>query len=101
MALILDPTGSPISADAIELTRAEMAWFAAAEDLCKRLRVNLYCPRCQAKGLPDGLQGRNAAGDTDFAVHCGCTRRVYRRGGRTATAPAANRRAGLPEFTTR
>jgi hypothetical protein len=62
----------------LEMMQREVNLLIAIEPVLKRLGLSLYCVRCHAKGIPDGVRALNAPGDTELVVECGCMTRRYK-----------------------
>jgi hypothetical protein len=66
--------------DKLAMTRREVQLMIAIEPVLKRLGLSLFCVKCQALGLPDGIRAGNDLHATELVIECGCTTRVYNRG---------------------
>jgi hypothetical protein len=62
----------------MEMSRKEVELLMAIEPVLKRLGMSLYCVRCHAKGIPDGVRANNAPTDHELVVECGCMTRRYK-----------------------
>jgi hypothetical protein len=61
----------------VQMTRHEVQLLIAIEPVLRRLGMSLYCLRCHAKGIPDGVRAMNAPEAREVVVECGCMTRRY------------------------
>jgi hypothetical protein len=61
----------------MEMSRKEVELLMAIEPVLRRLGMSLYCVRCHAKGIPDGVRADNTPGAKELVVECGCMTRRY------------------------
>jgi hypothetical protein len=64
--------------DRMEMTRKEIQQLIAIEPVLRRLGLSLYCLRCHARGIPDGVRAANNETDPELVVECGCMTRRYK-----------------------
>jgi hypothetical protein len=71
---------SPVETDLdrIEMTRQEVQLFVAIEPVLRRLGLSLFCLRCHARGIPDGVRAANSPDANELVVECGCMTRRYK-----------------------
>jgi hypothetical protein len=65
-----------------EISVEEMGWLASAEDVLRKLQMDIICHRCQTP-----VRGSNDPTDATISVTCACRRLVYRV---RADAPASH-----------
>lgn len=75
--VIVNPLGQPATLDAIPMTRDMVRVLAELETFRRQLGLSLYCVRCQALGMKDGVQGGNDPKGKEFVLACGCSVRKY------------------------
>ena len=63
------------------LTEDEMDWLSLAEDVCRKLKLTIACPRCLAAGNRMGaqLRGANDPSDPTLSIQCDCRRLVFQK----------------------
>ncbi len=68
--------------DVKELTELELQVLIEIEDLLRKARLHLACPRCLAAGhgVNALVGGSNGTTDRVWSVDCQCTSRQYKRG---------------------
>jgi hypothetical protein len=64
--------------DRMDISRHEVHLLIAIEPVLRRLGLSLYCVRCHAKGIPDGVRADNSETDKELVVECGCMTRRYK-----------------------
>jgi hypothetical protein len=67
-----------VGQESVEMMKREVDLLIAIEPVLKRLGMSLYCVRCHAKGIPDGVRALNHPADKELIVECGCTTRRYK-----------------------
>ena len=65
--------------DVLAMTRDEVQQLIAIEAVLHRLGLSLFCLRCQARGIPDGVRANNDPQAKELIVACGCMVRKYQR----------------------
>lgn len=63
----------------IEMTERDAELLAAIVPTLAKLRLSLYCERCNKLGNHDGVRAANGLDDPKWTVECGCTIRVRQR----------------------
>lgn len=66
-----------IGRDTIEVSEREMLMLATIQPLLKKLRLDMYCPKCFFTGKGDGgLRGNNSLDDAKWTLECNCSVRM-------------------------
>lgn len=68
----------PADRSIVPMTREEAALFERVSHLLIKFGLSIYCKKCYALGLPDGVEGANDPNGREANVSCGCTTRRYR-----------------------
>lgn len=72
---LLDVHGEPIrSVTTKQFDPRLVAALAILEPLLNESGLSLFCLKCHALGLPDGVRGRSGVGE--YVLDCGCSHRV-------------------------
>lgn len=72
--LILNPQGLNARQVEKQYDPRLIVMLALLTPLLKEQGISLYCQKCHALGLPDGVQGLSAPGQ--YILQCGCSRRT-------------------------
>lgn len=72
--VILNPQGFSATQTEKQYDPRLVAMLAMLASLLKEQGLSLYCMKCHALGLPDGVEGLSAPGQ--YILQCGCTRRT-------------------------
>jgi hypothetical protein len=63
----------------VSMTREEVQTLIDIEPVLKKLHLSLYCKRCHARGMKDGVSAKNHDSDSAWSLECGCSVRTFRR----------------------
>lgn len=74
MSLILDPTTLQPARTETQYDPRLVAMLAMLAPVLSEHGLSLYCMKCHALGMPDGVEGLSTPGA--YILQCGCSRRT-------------------------